>query len=124
MEGDKYVFHYTEDHLAQQIAEDEHFLVGPGAQFGPGIYATDLAPEDATPDEIRDICFGGDAADVAFNGVLVLLADDPFSPFVEVDRRVFLLSVEAVGEVVPIHALLVAVGTREPHGVWKIEPWP
>lgn len=125
-EGGKYVFHYTEGFLAAQIALDEVFEVGPGANSGPGLYATDLAPNEATPDEIRDICFGGDAAGNAFSGVLVLLSDDPLLRFEEVEgeKRIFLLPAEEVGELIPIESILVGVGRRNSGGGWEILAWP
>jgi len=124
-EGGEYLFHYTEARLARQIAEDEHFLVGTGALHGPGLYATDLMPLEATPEEIRAICFGGDAASLAFDGVLVLLADDPLTPFERVEPRVHLLNApEGIGEVIPLHSLLIGVGWREASGIWTIECWP
>lgn len=84
-----YLFHYTEAAYVEEIAADGYFLVGSGANFGLGLYATDLAPHEATPDEIRAVCFEGDAPFGSFDGVLVLLGDDPRHRFVEVDRRVF-----------------------------------
>jgi hypothetical protein len=124
-EGGVYLYHYTEASYAREIAADEHFLVGDGAVFGPGLYATDLAPEDALPGRIRDVCFGGDAAHIAFDGALVLLGDDPLTPFEEVDERVFLLHAnEGVGELIAMHSILVGVGQRKIGGRWEIESWP
>ena len=124
-DGGNYVYHYTGADLAREIAADEHFLVGDGAVFGPGLYATDLAPQHASPSTIRDVCFGGDAPEIAFDGVLVLLADDPLTPFKEVDERVFRLPAEeGVGELIPVHSILVAVGRRRIGGGWQIEAWP
>lgn len=126
-EGAVYRFHYTEVRLAQQIAEDEVFQVGGGANFGPGLYATDLPPEEASPEEIRAICFAGDAAENALNGVLVLLGDDPQTPFesIEGEKRVFRVPADEVGEVIPIESILVGVGwRREGGGGWEILAWP
>lgn len=55
------LFHYTDKVNVEEIAEDGYFRVGTGAQFGFGLYATDLAPEEASPEEIRAVCFEGDA---------------------------------------------------------------
>lgn len=125
-EGGRYLFHYTESRLAWQIAEDEVFEVGGGANFGPGLYATDLRPEEASPEEIRAVCFAGDAAENALNGVLVLLADDPLTPFEEVEgeKRIFRLPTEEVGEVIAIESILVGVGRRLADGYWEILAWP
>lgn len=125
-EGGLYVFHYTEAFLAAQIATDEVFTVGPGANFGPGLYATNLVPGEASPEEIRAVCFAGDAADVAFSGVIVLLADDPQWPFEEIEgeKGVFRLPAEEVGEVIPIEAIMVGFGRRLSGGGWKILAWP
>jgi hypothetical protein len=125
-EGGRYLFHYTEARLAQQIAEDEVFEVGGGANFGPGLYATDLRPEEASPEEIRAVCFAGDAAENALNGLLVLLEDDPLTPFEEVEgeKRIFRLPVEEVGEIIPIESILVGVGRRLADGSWEILAWP
>lgn len=123
-EGGRYLFHYTEAEYAAQIAADEIFEVGLGAHFGPGLYATDLPPAEATPDEIRVICFAGDAADNAFNGVLVLLADDPLIPFEAVDKRIFRIPADEIGDVIPVEAILVGVGRRLPGGGWEIMAWP
>jgi hypothetical protein len=122
-EGGKYLYHYTEAGYAREIAADEYFLVGDGAVFGPGLYATDLAPQDALPDRVREVCFGGDAAHIAFDGVLVLLGDDPSIPFEEVDEQVFLLR-EEIGGLVPMHSILAGVGQRKFGANWEIECWP
>lgn len=125
-DGGEYVFHYTEAAYARQIAEDEHYFVGGGANFGFGLYATDLEPREASPDEIRAICFGGDdAPGNALDGVLVLLSDDPKMGFQEVEPRVFLLPAEeGAGEMIPLHPILVAIGQRKLANSWEIEVWP
>jgi hypothetical protein len=123
-EGGRYLFHYTEAEYAAQIAADEIFEVGLGAHFGPGLYATDLPPVEATPEEIRAICFAGDAADNAFSGVLVLLGDDPLTPFEPVDERIFRIPADEVGEVIAIESILVGVGRRLSDGSWEIAVWP
>jgi hypothetical protein len=125
-EGGAYLFHYTEAWLAAQIAEDEIFEVGGGANFGPGLYATDLHPDEASPEEIRAICFAGDAAGNALDGVLVVLGDDPLIPFeaVEGEKGVYRLPAEEVGDVIPIEGILVGVGRRLPGGGWEILSWP
>jgi hypothetical protein len=123
-EGVRYVFHYTEAAAARQIAADANFFVGGGALFGPGLYATDLAPDEASEDEIRTVCFEGDGASIAYSGVLVLLADDPLTPFEEVDRRVFLLADWESRGFIPLHPILVGVGERLESEKWEIETWP
>jgi hypothetical protein len=125
-EGGDYLFHYTEARNVEEIADTEIFEVGGGANFGPGLYATDLAPEDASPDEIRAICFGGDAAANALNGVLVLLADDPSTPFEEIEDeiRIYRVPADEVGDLIPIESILVGVGSRLPGGPWEIYTWP
>lgn len=125
-DGGKYIFHYTEAAYARQIAEDEYYFVGPGANFGFGLYATDLEPQDATPGEIRAICYGGDdAPGIAFDGVLVLLSDDPKLRFQEVEPGVFLLPAEeGEGEMIPLHPILVGIGQRKLGKFWEIEAWP
>jgi hypothetical protein len=117
------LFHYTDRLNAEDIAEDGYFEVGTGAQFGFGLYATDLPPEDASPEEIRAVCFEGDASKSAFNGLIVLIGDDPFQRFVEVDRRVFLLPAEeGVGELIQLQEILIATGIRI-RGRWELFPW-
>jgi hypothetical protein len=118
------LFHYTDKVNVEEIAEDGYFRVGTGAQFGFGLYATDLPPEEASLEEIRAVCFEGDAADNIFDGLIVLLQDDPSYPFVEVDRRVFLLPAEeGAGELIPLQQILIATGTRLRSGRWKPVPW-
>jgi hypothetical protein len=122
-EGVKYLFHYTEIELAREIAEDGVFEVGPGARYGPGLYATDIHPNESDPEEIRAICFEGDAADNALNAVLVLLGDDHVQEFEAVPEapRIYRLPAEVM-EAVPIDAILVGIGQRGPAG-WSIEAW-
>lgn len=124
VEGVHVVFHYTEASAARRIAADENFLVGGGAQFGPGLYATNLDPEEASEEEIKAICFEGDGAAIAYSGVLVLLGDDPLTPFEEVDKRIFLLPDSENRGYVPLHPILVGVGERLDDGRWEIEGWP
>jgi hypothetical protein len=123
-EGGNYVFHYTEREYALKIAAEEIYEVGHGALFGFGLYATDLRPEDASPEEIRWICFGGDAAENGLNGVLVLLADDPHTPFEEVEKGIYRLPAEKLGDLIPVESILVGVGSRSPGGAWEISAWP
>lgn len=124
-DGGKYLFHYTAATYAREIAEDGNYLVGGGAQFGYGLYTTDLRPEEADPEEIRAICFGGDAPDVAFDGVLVLLGDDHLLRFEEVEPSVFLLPAEeGEGQIIPLHPILVGIGQRKLGNSWEFETWP
>lgn len=117
------LFHYTDRINAEDIAEDGCFEVGTGAQFGFGLYATDLRPEEASPEEIRAICFEGDARDNVFDGLVVLIGDDPFQGFIEVDRRVFLLPAEeGVGELIQLEEILIATGIRI-RGRWEVVSW-
>ncbi len=123
-EGVGYLYHYTESHLALAIAESAIFEVGGGAQYGVGLYATDLAPEEASDEEIQAICFEGEAARNAFSGVLVLLAGDPAFAFEEVEKRIYLIERDEVGERIETDTILVGVGTRPPDGRWTIRAWP
>jgi hypothetical protein len=82
-----------------------------------------LAPDEALPDRIREVCFGGDAAHIAFDGLLVLLGDDPITPFEEVDERVYLLR-EEIGGLVALNSILVGIGKRKIDANWEIECWP
>lgn len=117
-EAPTHLFHYTEAEHAEAIAADGYFQVGTGANFGSGLYATDLAPEEATQEEIQAVCFEGDAADRDFGGVVVLKGRHPLHHFVEVDRRVFLLPAEeGVGQLIPVEQILLAVGQ------WKESQW-
>lgn len=118
------LFHYTEAAYADDIAADGYFEVGPGSNFGFGLYATDLPPHEAMPDEIRAVCFEGDAATNIFDGVLVLKRNDPQSRFIEVDRRVFLLPArDGFGEMISLHRILVGVGKRGLNGHWELSSW-
>ena len=118
------LFHYTDRINAEDIAADGCFEVGTGAQFGFGLYATDLPPEEASPEEIRAICFEGDARDNVFDGCIVLLSDDPSHRFVEVDPRVFLLPAkEGVGELVQLQRILIVTGIRTRSNRWELIPW-
>lgn len=118
------LFHYTDRVNVEDIAEDGCFQVGTGAQFGFGLYATDLPPGEASPEEIRAVCFEGDASNSAFDGLIVLLGDDPSHRFIEVDRRVFLLPAqEGAGELVQLQRILLATGIRLPSGRWDIILW-
>lgn len=125
-EGGEYLYHYTEAGYARSIADDEYFMVGDGAHYGYGLYATDLVPAEASPSEIRRVCFSGDAPKNAFDGVLVLLADDPQTPFESVDDQIYLLEGEeqSPGELIPMFSILVGVGTRLVGADWEIESWP
>jgi hypothetical protein len=117
------LFHYTDRVSVEAIAEDGYFEVGTGAQFGFGLYATDLRPEEASPEEIRAVCFEGDAPDNIFDGLVVLIGDDPFQGFIEVDRRVFLLPAEeGVGELIQLEGILIATGIRI-RGRWELASW-
>lgn len=106
-----HLFHYTEAEHAEEIAADGYFQVGMGANFGFGLYATDLAPEEATPEEIRAVCFEGDAPDKNFRGVVALKGRHPQHRFEEVDRRVFLLPAR-FGELIPLERIFVAAWLR------------
>lgn len=118
------LFHYTDRINVEAIAEDGCFRVGTGAQFGFGLYATDLAPEEASPEEIKAVCFEGDASDNVFDGFIALLGGDPLHRFIEVDRRVFLLPAEeGMGELIHLQWILLATGLRLPSGRWDIVPW-
>lgn len=122
--GGDFLFHYTEAAQADEIAAEGYFQVGSGSNFGLGLYATDLPPHEATPDEIRAVCFEEDAADSTFDGVLVLLGDHPRQPFFEVDHRVFLLPAEeGIGELISLHLVLLATGRRYPRLGWKLTTW-
>jgi hypothetical protein len=123
-EGGHYLYHYTESHLALAIAETGVFEVGGGAQYGVGLYATDLRPEEASEEEIQAICFEGEAARNAHGGVLVLLGDDDQLAFEEVEKRIFLFRRHEVGEFIEIDTILVGVGTRPPGRGWTILSWP
>ena len=116
-----YLFHYTDTVSAESIAVEGYFEVGSGANFGFGLYATDLDPDEGTPEEIRAVCFEGDAPAAALDAVLVFVGNHPSHPFVEVDRRVFLLSAR-VGQLIPLQRILVAVGRRR-EGRWVSIPW-
>lgn len=118
-----YLFHYTDRVNVEDIAADGYFEVGTGAQFGFGLYATDLPPEEAGPEEIRAVCFEGDARDNAFDGFIALLGDIPSHRFIEVDRRVFLLPAEeGMGELIQLQGILIATGIRiRDH--WDVSPW-
>jgi len=116
-----YLFHYTDVASAEAIAAEGYFEVGPGSNFGFGLYATDLDPDEGSPEEIRAVCFEGDAPTAVLDGVLVLLGNHPSHPFVEVDRRVFQLPAR-LGQVIPLQRILVATGRRlEDH--WTSIPW-
>jgi hypothetical protein len=122
-EGRPYLFHYTEAEDAVAIAADGYFQVGSGANFGLGLYATDLSPEEADPEEIQAVCFEGDALGKAFDGFLVLRRDYPPAQFIEVDRRVFLLPArEGLGETISLQGLMVSTGSRVGNR-WREEPW-
>jgi hypothetical protein len=122
-EAPTHLFHYTEAEHAEAIAADGYFQVGPGANFGFGLYATDLSLDEATPEEVRAVCFEGDASDQSFNGVVVLEARNLQHHFTEVDRRIFLLPApEGVGQLIPLERILAGVGKRE--GLrWRIRSW-
>lgn len=122
-EAPTYLFHYTEAEHAEEIAAAGYFHVGTGAHFGFGLYATDLSPEEATPEEIRAVCFEGDAPKKVCDGLVVLAGTNPHYPFAEVDRRVFLFPAEeGVGQLIPVEPILLAVGWWE-EGRWRVEPW-
>lgn len=122
-EAPTHLFHSTEAEHAEAIVADGYFQVGPGANSGFGLYATDLAPEEASQEEIQEICFEGDARDRDFGGVVVLKGRHPLHRFAEVDRRVFLLPAEeGVGQLITVERILLAVGRWE-EGRWQVEAW-
>jgi hypothetical protein len=107
------------------LPRTSYYLVGEGALHGYGLYATDMRPDEASPAEIRRVCFGGDAPKNAFDGVLVVLGDDPQTPFTPVDEHIYLLEAAAgLGELIPMYSILVGIGSRLTGSDWVIETWP
>jgi hypothetical protein len=76
-----FLFHYTDAISADDIVEWGCFETGPGA-YGPGLYATDIAPEG--PDTIEDVinkCFYGNAIPAEVNNAIAVLRESPHGVF-------------------------------------------
>lgn len=82
--GKTVVFHYTTVYLGEYIVEEQLFATGAGAAYGPGLYATHIAPEDnATLEDVIVHCFGGDAFALEVSFAIALNISDANGDFVE-----------------------------------------
>ena len=75
---ERYLFHYTREEDAQDLC-DGVGLVGPGSRYGEGFYATDMAPDTHTCDEIHDEVF--ERGPRFWNAVVVIEVDLDHRPF-------------------------------------------
>jgi hypothetical protein len=118
---DDLLYHYTERAFAlevyQWLTSDPYeywFRVEHSGSWGDGLYALDVPPGAASPDELRYLCFNDWRPDHLMDGVLVLDATVP-PPFVQVDPvhspNIFLLEAE-LDATVSLGERVLAVGLR------------
>jgi hypothetical protein len=107
------LFHYTTRDFAEEALRD---IEEPGVAaeiwdgtYGPGFYALDLAPGDASRDELRFECFGDARQDHPMDGVLVLEADFSEPPFEFQAGHIWLMPGD-VGNPASIGHMIVGVG--------------
>ena len=110
------LFHYTTREFAEEVIVD---LEGPGVAaeiwdgiYGPGFYALDLGPDDASREDLRWECFGDARSEHPMDGVLVLDPDMAVPSFEHQGAHVWLMPGSA-GWPESIGHLIVAVG------VWR-----
>jgi hypothetical protein len=110
------LYHYTYRDFAEECLRD---IDEPGVAaeisdgtYGPGFYALDLGPEDATREELRFQCFGDARPDHPMDGVLVLEAELSVPPFESQYEHIWLLPAEP-GSSISIGHMLIEVAIWE-----------
>jgi hypothetical protein len=93
------------------------FAVFDRGDYGPGIYALDLGPFDASREELRWECFADTRPEHPMDGVLVLDSDLAVPQFEHQDKHIWLMPGEP-GSRVPLDPMVSAVGTWD--GDWGI----
>lgn len=119
---DNPLFHYTSAATAATIRCDAlddaaFFVVGVGAHYGHGLYATDLDPFDTPMDEVNLECFHGAQPAEELTGVLVLDAAE--GPFRHVIGHIWLLASPPVAAI-DLAGLLVGVGIHDDEHGWRL----
>ena len=87
--------------------------------YGPGFYALDLGPDDASRDDLRWECFGDARPEHPMDGVLVLDPDLAAPSFEFQGRHIWLMPGRA-GSPASIGHMVLAVGTWR-GGAWQVE---
>lgn len=110
------LFHYTTRDFAEEVIVD---LEGPGVaaeiwdgNYGPGFYALDLGPDDASREDLRWECFGDARPEHPMDGVLVLDSDVATPGFERQASHIWLMPGRA-GQPESIGHLIIAVGVWE-----------
>jgi hypothetical protein len=114
------LFHYTTKEFAEEVLRD---IDQPGVYaevsdgtYGPGFYALNLGPDEASRDALRLECFRGARPDHSMDGVLVLESGLAVPPFEFQEDHIWLVPSDGVGRA-SIGHMVVAVG------VWKQGRW-
>lgn len=116
------LFHYTSAHDAEALRRDAldgeaFFVVGVGAHYGHGLYATDLDPFETSPEEVNTECFHGTRSTDGLNGVLVLDADR--GAFERVLGHIWLLEEQPLAAI-DLVDLLVGTGVHDDVDGWTL----
>lgn len=116
------LFHYTSAQAAEALRRDAldgeaFFVVGVGAHYGHGLYATDLDPLGTSAEEVNTECFHGTRSASELNGVLVL--DAVRGAFEHVLGHIWLLEDEPVAAIDLID-LLVGTGVHDDVDGWAL----
>jgi hypothetical protein len=118
---DDLLYHYTERTFALEVYEslttdpyEYVYRVEHPGSWGDGLYALDVAPGAASPEELRYLCFNDWRPEHPMDGVLLL--DATVTPlFEQADAaqhpNVFLLETELDGTV-PLGERVIAAGVR------------
>lgn len=120
------LFHYTSASFAAELADAAAepygaplFVVGEGAQYGYGLYATDLDPFTTPREELVEACFAHAPPDHrALDGVLVLERDVTERGFAQMTEHIWLLPASPL-EPVDLSRLLLGAGACA-DGQWKV----
>ena len=112
----RFLFHYAPVENALAIAHQRRFVVGPGQDFGTGMYATDIAPGELPDRELLEILFAEARSSQDVDGVVVMTRHPALS-FDEVASRVWLHRAER-GAIVDLSVALVGAGERVA-GDWR-----
>ncbi|HST56246.1 MAG TPA: hypothetical protein VLJ42_10205 [Solirubrobacteraceae bacterium] len=89
--------------------------------YGPGFYALDIGPKDATRDQLRWECFGDSRPDHPMDGVLVLNPVFADVQFARVEERIWLMNA-SWGSRTSIEGMIVAIGEWTSSG-WEVEEY-
>lgn len=117
------LFHYTTHEFASECRREFDALgvyIEPSdGLYGPGIYALDLAPGQASRDELRWHCFGDARPDHPMDGALAIDASLSVRAFERVDSHIWLLSA-ALGSPVPADHMIDSIATWTNARGWEL----